>query len=160
MDVKFLKWKAYKESGMNPQSILKDKNGKWLATGLFQFVHTTRVDLDYDKPMCKYSVRKQLEAHQKYCEFFGWDRHAHKFNAAERGFRLYMIGFQPKHFHKSDDFVLPLSNRAYTLNKGLDHNKDGVITIGEVRIYWTRNMGRSDAIIAQKDSKYGHLYDI
>lgn len=127
-----LKQKAFRESRLNPKAV-KSYKGKWMATGLFQFTGTTRKELGYNMPMCKYSVEDQLKAHDRYCRKWSWQPDLFKDN--ERGFRLYMIGFMPKYYKKPMDYVLIRGGKAYKANKNIDTkfgNGDGNISVMEV----------------------------
>jgi hypothetical protein len=52
---------------------------------------------------------------------------------------LYLAVFMPAHIGKSDDTVLGsagasgFSGKVYAQNKGLDRNRDGVITVADVK---------------------------
>jgi hypothetical protein len=61
-------------------------------------------------------------------------------------FDLYCCVFQPAFVNKSDSVAL--SNNAYAANKGIDANKDGKITKGEVRAWYYRQAASTPGVPA------------
>jgi hypothetical protein len=117
------------ESGVNPKAV----NSMSGATGLIQFMPATARNLGTTTDeLAKMSAVQQLDYVYKYFKSVG----------VKSGMKLgdlYMAVFMPAHVGKPDDTVLGqngapgFSGKVYAQNKGLDKNKDGLITIADVK---------------------------
>lgn len=117
------------ESGVNPRAV----NPMSGATGLIQFMPDTarRLGTSVDE-LRKMDGVGQLDYVYKYFKMVGVKP------GMDLG-DLYMAVFMPAHIGKPDDTVLGLdgasgfSGKVYAQNKGLDRNKDGAITVADVK---------------------------
>jgi len=114
------------ESSMNHQAVNKDTN----ATGLIQFMPNTAISLGTTVDALKTMTNVQQ---------LDW---VHKYLAPYTGrmvsyIDLYFTVFFPVAIGKPDDWVLQTSKLSPQLiasqNKGFDLNRDGVLTVAEVR---------------------------
>lgn len=122
------------ESGVNPQAVNPHSN----ARGLIQFMPDTarRLGTTVDD-IYKMDGVQQLDYVYKFYKMTG-------VGDGSPG-DLYMATFMPKFIGYPDDFVLGQlgggkvpgtnlsSDLVYKQNKGLDRNKDGTITVGDVK---------------------------
>ena len=123
------------ESGVNPSAVNKDTG----ATGLIQFMPDTASSLGTSvEALRRMSAVEQLDYVYKYFKMVGVKP------GMDLG-DLYMAVFMPKFIGYPDDFVLGKqgggkvpgtnlsSDLVYKQNKGLDKNKDGSITVADVK---------------------------
>jgi len=116
------------ESGVNPSAV----NSSSGATGLIQFMPSTanRLGTSTDE-LRRMSAVDQLDYVYKYFKMTGVGN-------GTLG-DLYMAVFMPKYVGANDNTVLGqagadgFSGRVYSQNKGLDRNKDGKITVADVK---------------------------
>jgi hypothetical protein len=116
------------ESGVNPQAVNPTSN----ARGLIQFMPDTarRLGTTVDD-IYKMDGVQQLDYVYKYFKMTG-------VGDGTLG-DLYMAVFMPKYIGYPDNHVLGqygatgFSGKVYAQNKGLDRNKDGAITIADVK---------------------------
>jgi len=116
------------ESGVNPQAV----NPKSNARGLIQFMPDTarRLGTTVDE-IYKMDAVEQLDYVYKYFKMTGVGN-------GTLG-DLYMAVFMPKYVGYPDDTVLGqsgangFSGAVYSQNAGLDRNKDGAITVADVK---------------------------
>lgn len=116
------------ESGMNPQAV----NPMSGATGLIQFMPATARNLGTTtEELRKMSAVEQLDYVWKYFKSTGVGN-------GDLG-DLYMAVFMPAHVGKPDNYVLGsqgdpgFSGKVYDQNKGLDADKNGRITVADVK---------------------------
>jgi AraC-like DNA-binding protein len=117
------------ESGVNPAAV----NPTSGATGLIQFMPDTAARLGTSTgELKKMSAAEQLDYVYKYFKMVG----------VKPGMKLgdlYMAVFMPKYVGADDNTVLGqngangFSGKVYAQNKGLDRNKDGTITVADVK---------------------------
>ena len=117
------------ESGVNPKAVNKMSG----ATGLIQFMPNTARNLGTTTAeLAQMDGVEQLDYVYKYFKSVG----------VKPGMKLgdlYMAVFMPAHVGKPDDTVLGqygadgFSGKVYDQNRGLDKNKDGLITIADVK---------------------------
>ena len=117
------------ESGVNPAAV----NSMSGATGLIQFMPKTAANLGTSTDALKnMSAVEQLDYVYKYFKMVGVKP------GMELG-DLYMAVFMPKYVGADDNTVLGqngaagFSGKVYAQNKGLDKNKDGTITVADVK---------------------------
>jgi hypothetical protein len=117
------------ESGINPAAV----NSQSGATGLIQFMPATAASLGTSTSELKnMSAVEQLDYVYKYFKMVGVKP------GMELG-DLYMAVFMPKYVGADDSTVLGqegakgFSGKVYAQNKGLDKNKDGSITVADVK---------------------------
>lgn len=115
------------ESGVNPH--IQNKIG---ATGLIQFMPKTALRLGTTTDeLAKMDAVKQLDYVYKYYKMTG-------VGDGSVG-DLYMATFMPKYIGYPADHVLGqqgaegFSGKVYAQNKGLDRNRDGTITVADVK---------------------------
>lgn len=122
----------YSESGVNPQAV--NPNGG--ATGLIQFMPTTARGMGTSTAaIYKMNRVQQLALVDK---FFAMNKLPKGASASQ----LYATVFLPAYNRKSENFVIARPNgpndagkvnpKWYTSNAGLDYNRDGVITVGDL----------------------------
>lgn len=108
-----------------------ERNPNSTATGLIQFMEFTATRLGTTiAKLAKMTQVQQMNYVFKYFQEFQKDGHdLSKWNLGD----TYMAIFAPPGIGKADDFVVYAESkgRAYAVNKGLDKNKDGMITRGE-----------------------------
>lgn len=116
------------ESGVNPQAVNKTSG----ATGLIQFMPDTAHRLGTTtQDLYKMDGVQQLDYVYKYFKMTG-------VGDGSLG-DLYMAVFMPKYIGYPDHHVLGaagapgFSGKVYSQNKGLDRNKDGAITVADVK---------------------------
>ena len=116
------------ESGVNPQA----RNSKSGATGLIQFMPKTAQSLGTStEELFKMNGVQQLDYVYKYFKMTGVGN-------GTLG-DLYMAVFMPKYVGANDSKVLGqqgaegFSGKVYAQNKGLDRNRDGTITVADVK---------------------------
>lgn len=117
------------ESGVNPAAV----NPMSGATGLIQFMPDTAKRLGTSTQELKQmSAVDQLDYVYRYFKMVG----------VQPGMKLgdlYMAVFMPKYVGAPDDTALGIngatgfSGKVYAQNKGLDKNRDGVITVADVK---------------------------
>jgi hypothetical protein len=116
------------ESGVNPSA----QNGTSGATGLIQFMPDTARRLGTTTAeLRQMSGVEQLDYVYKY----------YKMTGVGNGTLgdLFMAVFMPKYIGYDDDFVLGqrgasgFSGKVYAQNRGLDRNRDGEITVADVK---------------------------
>lgn len=117
------------ESGVNPKAV----NSMSGATGLIQFMPDTARNLGTTvDELRKMDGVEQLDYVYKYFKSVG----------VKPGMSLgdlYMAVFMPAHVGKPDDTVLGqsgasgFSGKVYSQNRGLDRDRDGVITVADVK---------------------------
>ncbi len=112
------------------------------ATGLIQFMPSTAQWLGTTTAqLAKMSNIQQLDWVKKY--FVSMFKST---GVPKSFFDLYLVVFQPAWVGKPDNATLPQS--AYSMNRGIDLNKDGIITKGEFRTWATKNIkGFSSALV-------------
>jgi len=117
------------ESGVNPAAVNKQSG----ATGLIQFMPSTAASLGTSTSELKnMSAVEQLDYVYKYFKMVGVKP------GMDLG-DLYMAVFMPKYVGANDNTVLGkegangFSGKVYAQNKGLDRNKDGVITVADAK---------------------------
>lgn len=116
------------ESGVNPQAVNPHSN----ARGLIQFMPDTarRLGTTVDE-IYKMDGVQQLDYVYKFYKMTG-------VGDGSVG-DLYMATFMPKYIGYPDNFVLGasgdpgFSGKVYAQNKGLDRDRDGKITVGDVK---------------------------
>jgi AraC-like DNA-binding protein len=116
------------ESGVNPQAV----NATSGATGLIQFMPDTAQKLGTTTDQLKQmDAVQQLDYVYKYFKMTGVGN-------GKLG-DLYMAVFMPKYVGYDDSFVLGqngapgFSGKVYAQNKGLDRDRDGKITVADVK---------------------------
>lgn len=116
------------ESGVNPQAV----NPMSGATGLIQFMPNTARQLGTTvEELRQMDAVQQLDYVYKYFKAVG-------VGDGTLG-DLYMAVFMPKYVGASDTTVLGssgapgFSGKVYAQNQSLDRNKDGIITVGDVK---------------------------
>lgn len=116
------------ESGMNPAAV----NSMSGATGLIQFMPATARYLGTSTAeLRKMSAVEQLDYVYKYFKSVGVGNG----NLGD----LYMAVFMPKYIGAADNTVLGAAGapgfrgKVYAQNKGLDKNRDGMITVADVK---------------------------
>lgn len=112
----------------------KIKNPGSSATGLIQFMDTTARRLGTTTlALAQMSAVRQLSYVYKYFKDYA-DR-GHDLSAWNLG-DTYMAILWPAGIGKADDFAVFVEGKgkAYAVNKGLDKNKDGMVTRGECLI--------------------------
>ena len=117
------------ESGVNPKAVNKMSG----ATGLIQFMPDTARKLGTTtKELYDMSAVEQLDYVYKYFKMVG----------VKPGMGvgdLYMAVFMPAHMGKPDGTILGqsgdtgFSGKVYAQNKGLDRDRDGTITVADVK---------------------------
>lgn len=112
------------ESGLDPQAVNKTSR----ATGLIQFMPKTAAGLGTSTDaLYRMTATEQLPWVEKYFKRAG-------IRPGMGLGDLYIAVFYPAAMGKSDSHVISRSGRAvYNQNKGLDTNKDGVITVADVK---------------------------
>lgn len=117
------------ESGVNPAAV----NPMSGATGLIQFMPSTAQRLGTStEELRQMSAVDQLDYVYKYFKMVGVR------SGMDLG-DLYMAVFMPAHIGKSGDTILGqagaagFSGKVYAQNKGLDRNRDGMITVADVK---------------------------
>jgi hypothetical protein len=112
----------YFESRLNPAA----RNPYGSATGLLQFTESTANAMGTTtSELAKMLAEEQLKYVLKYLAPF-------KGRISSLG-DLYLSVFYPSTMGKPDNYVLPLSAQWVNANKIFDTNKDGKITVGEIR---------------------------
>jgi len=116
------------ESGVNPAAV----NGTSVATGLIQFMPKTAIALGTTTDALKQMDGvQQLDYVYKYFKMTGVGN-------GDLG-DLYMAVFMPKYVGYPNETVLGqngapgFSGKVYAQNKGLDRNRDGAITVADVK---------------------------
>lgn len=117
------------ESGVNPQAVNKSSG----ATGLIQFMPNTARQLGTTtEELYNMDAVQQLDYVYKFFKMVGVRP------GMDLG-DLYMAVFMPAHIGKPDNFVLGsagapgFAGAVYRQNSGLDRNKDGTITVADVK---------------------------
>jgi murein DD-endopeptidase MepM/ murein hydrolase activator NlpD len=122
----------YSESGVNPQAV----NPSGGATGLIQFMPTTAKAMGTSTAaIYKMNRTQQLALVDR---FFAMNKLPKGATASQ----LYATVFLPAYNRKAENFVIARPNgpndagkvnpKWYTQNAGLDYNRDGVITVGDL----------------------------
>lgn len=115
----------YIESRGNPKAINKLSR----ASGLIQWLQSTAVRFETTlAEIRQMSTSDQLDLVERYLEF--WEP-----KNGYSGFTdLYLSVFYPAALGKSNNYVIgPKGSLAVKLNKGVDRNKDGILTVGDVK---------------------------
>lgn len=117
------------ESGVNPQAV----NSTSGATGLIQFMPKTAAELGTSTTALKnMTAVEQLDYVYKYFKMKG-------IKPGMAVGDLYLAVFYPAAVGKEDTHVISTAGKAvYDQNKGLDRNKDGSITVADVKSAVTR----------------------
>jgi len=118
------------ESGMDPAAVNRQSN----ATGLIQFMPKTAKSLGTTvEELRTMNAVDQLDYVYRYFKMVGVKP---GMNAGD----LYMAVFMPKHVGAPDNTVLgqqgssdPFSAKVYAQNSGLDKDRDGAITVSDVK---------------------------
>lgn len=117
------------ESGVNPHAVNKSSN----ATGLIQFMPDTARNLGTSvEELRGMNAVDQLDYVYKYYKMVGVRP---GMNAGD----LYVATFMPAALGKGDQHVLGqhgaagFSGSVYAQNKGLDRNRDGIITVADIK---------------------------
>lgn len=113
------------ESGNNPQAVNPNSG----ATGLIQFLPSTAAALGTTTDRLRtMSAQHQLEYVYAYL-----DQQRGRAGAYRSLTDLYIAVLWPKGRDKHYDYVLyAKGQKAYAQNRGLDWNKDGAVTVGDV----------------------------
>lgn len=129
----------YKETGGTFSPSIKNPTSS--ATGLIQFMAATAKSLGTTvQALAKMSAVAQLDYVYKYMK--AYKPHLKSFA------HTYLAVFYPAGLKKSDDWKFP--NWVYLANKGLDLNKDKIVTVGEFKKWMNKgqkdsnNSGKSD----------------
>lgn len=128
----------FSESGLDPQAVNKQSGDSAIAyeraanraTGIMQFMPKTAIGLGItNQQLLSMNFIQQLDYVYKYLKPF-----ANKLNSY---YDLYLVVFFPAAIGKPDDYVLQTKKLSAALiaaqNKSFDLNKDGMITVGEVK---------------------------
>lgn len=120
------------ESGFNPANT----NPNTRATGLIQFMPSTARALGTTVDALRgMSAVEQLPYVERYYSKYRGRLHTPG--------QVYMITFMPKYAFSSRDTVIARQgSNVYDQNRGLDVNKDGVLTVGDV-------MSKVEAVVAR-----------
>lgn len=112
------------ESRLNPQAVNKDTQ----ATGLIQFMPNVAQELGTStRALYRMSASQQMQWVEKY---FRMRRIRPGMGLGD----LYLAVFYPAAVGKSDNHVVSRAGKAiYRQNSGLDRNKDGIITVGDIK---------------------------
>ncbi|NBR61962.1 MAG: hypothetical protein EBT86_10030 [Actinobacteria bacterium] len=112
------------ESGMDPAAV----NEFSRATGLIQFMPKTAIALGTNvDELKKMSAVEQLDYVYRYYKMVGIKP------GMDLG-DLYMATFMPAHVGKPDNYILATKgSKIYQQNASLDKDRDGVITVGDVK---------------------------
>ena len=112
------------ESGVNPKAVNKSSG----ATGLIQFIPSTAYKLGTSTDeLYNMSAVEQLDYVYKYFKMIGIKP------GMDLG-DLYIAVFYPAALGHDDNHVISSDGHAvYNQNKGLDRNKDGIITVADVK---------------------------
>lgn len=118
------------ESRRNPQARNKDTG----ATGIIQFMPSTARELGTTvEEIYNMSLDEQFELTYRY-----FITHS-KGKQLNRPCDVYLVIFYPKYIGYSLDTVFP--NSVYQVNKGLDYNKNGVLTVGDINDFFNSRIG-------------------
>lgn len=128
----------HSESGINPQAV----NPSGGATGLIQFMPTTAKAMGTSTAaIYKMNRTQQLALVDK---FFAMNKLPKGATASQ----LYATVFLPAYNRKAENFVIARPNgpndagkvnpKWYTQNAGLDYNRDGVITVGDLGLHLSK----------------------
>jgi hypothetical protein len=117
----------YKESRGNHKAVNKHTN----ATGLIQFLPRIAESLGTTTYKLRTMTKlQQLDYVEKYFE-----RIVNKYEVNSYP-DLYLSVFYPKAMGQSDSYIIgPKGSKAVSYNKGVDVNKDGILTVGDFRKY-------------------------
>lgn len=101
------------------------------AVGLIQWTHTGCAELTRleGKPIDKARLAAMSQSEQMRMVSRWYEKWRGKIVTLGD---CYAVVFWPAAVGKGDSYVLPLDAREYALNKGLDLNKNGVVTLGEL----------------------------
>ncbi len=128
------------ESGIS--TTIQNKNSR--ATGLIQFMPTTAKELGTSTEALKQmSPEQQLVFVEKYLQM---TKKRAGFNKDEKlnPSQLYMLVFSPKYAKCSmNEAVYKQGSLAYKLNRGLDRNKKGYITMADLNLALERHKPKS-----------------
>lgn len=132
----------YSESRRNPQAVNKDSD----AVGLIQFMPFTLAGLGLTRnQVMTATVAQHFEYVARYFEAqykaFGIVPRRDLTDPA----KLYNVVFYPKAV--KDGLFLRRGSPAYDLNSGLDHNGDGAITDGDMRVHITPKLKEAEAYV-------------
>lgn len=130
----------YNESRLNP----KAKNPNASATGLIQFIESTARMLGTSTAeLSQMTATEQLKYVEKYLTY--WFNKVGPFRSY---IDLYLTVFLPAAVGKPDDWVFP--DKYYLPNKGMDVNKDGKITIADVKQWFLQKLPKNFQTEIQK----------
>ncbi len=124
-DYKDLLGVMHSESGINPQAVNRSSN----ATGLIQFMPSTAKSLGTTTEALKnMSAVQQLDYVEKFFQraIKARGMQGKRLTAGD----LYTLVFMPAKVHS--EVICQAGSKEYNANKGLDTNKDGVITKTEL----------------------------
>lgn len=112
------------ESGVDPQRVNKSSG----ATGLIQFMPSTAKNLGTTvEALAKMSAVEQLDYVYLYYKSVG-------LRPGSDAGDMYVATFYPKATGQPDNYVISSrGEKIYNQNSGLDRNKDGTITIADVK---------------------------
>ena len=115
------------ESNVTPQAVNPNSN----ATGLIQFLPSTARDLGTTvENLKKLNALQQLPYVREYL------RRAIKIKSVPKSaYDLYFLVHYPKAFQKSNETVLYSSDTTAYKNNPLDYNKNGDVTVAEVKAF-------------------------
>ena len=115
----------HKESRGNPKAVNKHSG----ATGLIQFLPRTARSLGTTTTkLIAMPTMEQLDYVEKYLQ-----KVSKKYDITSY-FQLYLSVFYPSAMGKGDTYVIgSKGSRTVSLNKGVDVNNDGILTVGDFR---------------------------
>lgn len=110
------------------------RNASSGATGLIQFLKDTAIDLGTTTDqLARMSATAQLDYVEKYLKTYT-GRMTDVYN-------VYLAIFSPKYIGKPDaQKVFVKGTKAYTQNIGLDRNKDGIITVADIKAFVSKRI--------------------
>lgn len=131
-----LKPMLFETAGTLSTSIVNPLSG---AVGLIQFLPITLSGLGFNVAAAKsMTFEEQLCLVKKYLAPY-----KSKLLATKDPIDFYLSILYPALIGKSDSSIMASSgSKTYTQNKGLDYNKDGVITKGDIRLYFNSAVNR------------------
>lgn len=101
------------------------------ATGLIQFIPSTARSLGTStSEIYNMNYAQQFDLIYKY---FVLQMQYNKISKINRNVDVYLLVFYPKAVNKPLNYVLPLTQKEYLANKGLDTGKKGYITVQDIQ---------------------------